>query len=579
MYGPTVHQDPNFMENLKRDIQSLGNYEFLVGGDLNMVSDANTTTATNNFNLDIKNMLQIPNVSTSKTLSAWCETGFIVNIFRHFYPDHRIFSPFPFNKNDHSRSRIDHFLCFVKSFSNLTYLPIATKLFDHKGILLVPARKSPPNLTFLDPSLLTIHGLKQAVCLETLGTFCDYLDPLVDPQYIVEINGQLISARSLLADIISIIKSINNFPHDKLLISVIEKKCHEIDEIIAPFLDINDKVQNRPILIEYDKFLETLMNNLHNCIMSHQRAHKKTTNILLRDMRKRMSELQSTNLNTESNLYHKQIYLEKKILDFDADLNLRNCARTKLWHFMNFEKPTKSFCTLAKAQKGNDSLNQIKERDGQGNIVDYENDDEQNSDLCNYFKNIYSKIPEKSLEQFLTPEIMNSDYVQSKKLSNLDSERDNIPITHHELTKALEETKIGSSPGLDGFTYAVLKFLWPLIEHPVTKGFEVMVEKEEIYPNLRTASIKLIPKKGDCTQIKNWRPISLLSNLYKVFSKAFANRLKRVTDSNTSDSQKAYSKTKVIHEALMNILQFIKKGKLENKRLAILAIDFKKAFD
>ena len=160
------------------------------------------------------------------------------------------------------------------------------------------------------------------MCLETLGTFCNYLDPLVDPQYIVEINGQLISARSLLADIVSIIKSINNFPHDKLLISVIEKKCHEIDEIIAPFLDINDKVQNRPILIKYDKFLETLMNNLHNCIMSHQRAHKKTTNILLRDMRNRMSELQSTNLNTESNLYHEQIYLEKKFLDFDGDLNL-----------------------------------------------------------------------------------------------------------------------------------------------------------------------------------------------------------------------------------------------------------------
>ena len=50
-----------------------------------------------------------------------------------------------------------------------------------------------------------------------------------------------------------------------------------------------------------------------------------------------------------------------------------------------------------------------------------------------------------------------------------------------------------------------------------------MVEKEELYPNLRTASIKLIPKKGDCTQIKN---ISLLSNLYKIFLKAFANRLK-----------------------------------------------------
>ena len=584
VYGPTVYQDPDFLDNLKRDILSLGNHEFLIGGDLNMVTDANTITATNKFNLDIKNMLQIPNVSNSKTLSTWCETGFTVDIFRHFYPDRRIFSHVPFNKNDHSRSRIDHFLCspsFVKSFSNLSYLPITTKLFDHKGVLLVPARKSPRNLTFLDPSLLNISGLKQAVCLETLGTFCDYLDPLVDPHFIVEINRQLTSARSLLADIISIKKSINNFPNDKLLTSVIEKKCHEIDEIIAPFLDISDIVRNRPIIIEYDKFLETLMNNLHNCIMSHQRAHKKVTNILLKDMRNRMSELQKMNLDTENVLYQEQIYLEKKILDFDDELNLRNCARTKLWHSMNFEKPTKSFCTLAKAQKGNDSLNQLKKCDNQGNIVDYESEDERNSDLCNYFKNIYSKIPEKtlSLEQFLTPEIMNSEYVQSKKLSNLDSERDNVPITHYELTKALGETKIGSSPGLDGYTYAVLKFLWPLIGHPVTKGFEIMIEKEELYPNLRTASIKLIPKKGDCTQIKNWRPISLLSNVYKVFSKAFANRLKRVIDSNTSNSQKAYSKSKVIHEALMNILQCIKKGKLENKRLALLAIDFKKAFD
>ena len=282
------------MENLKRDILSLGNHEFLVGGDLNMVSDANTITATNKFNLDIKNMLQIPNVSNSKTLSAWCETGFTADIFRHFYPDKRIFSYVP-------RSRIDHFFCspnFVKSFSNLTYLPITTKLFDHKGVLLVPAKKSPRNATFLDPSLLTIQGLKQAVCLETLGTFCDYLDPLVGPQYLVEINRHLISARTLLADIISIKKSINNFPHDKLLISVIETKCQEIDEIISPFLDISDIVQNRPILIEYDKFLETLMNNFHNCIMAHQRAHKKITNISLRDMRNKLSKLQRMNLNS-----------------------------------------------------------------------------------------------------------------------------------------------------------------------------------------------------------------------------------------------------------------------------------------
>ena len=87
VYGPTASQDPDFMVNLKRDILSFGNHEFLIGGDLNMVTDANAITATNNFNLDIKNMAQIPNVSNSKILSLWCETGFIVDIFRHFYPN------------------------------------------------------------------------------------------------------------------------------------------------------------------------------------------------------------------------------------------------------------------------------------------------------------------------------------------------------------------------------------------------------------------------------------------------------------------------------------------------------------
>ena len=122
------------------------------------------------------------------------------------------------------------------------------------------------------------------------------------------------------------------------LILVIETKCQEIDRIISPFLDKSIIVQNRAITIEYDKFLETLMNNLLNCMMAHQ--HKEITNITLRDMRNRLSVLQLMNLTAVSNLYQELINLEKYILDFDDNLNLRNCWRTKLWHSLNFEKPS-----------------------------------------------------------------------------------------------------------------------------------------------------------------------------------------------------------------------------------------------
>ena len=54
------------MANLVQDIISFGIDKFLIGGDLNMVSDASKISSVNKFNLDIKNMAQIPSVSNSK---------------------------------------------------------------------------------------------------------------------------------------------------------------------------------------------------------------------------------------------------------------------------------------------------------------------------------------------------------------------------------------------------------------------------------------------------------------------------------------------------------------------------------
>ena len=56
------------MANLEQDIISFDIDKFLIGGDLNMVSDSSKISSVNKFNLDIKNMAQIPSVSNSKIL-------------------------------------------------------------------------------------------------------------------------------------------------------------------------------------------------------------------------------------------------------------------------------------------------------------------------------------------------------------------------------------------------------------------------------------------------------------------------------------------------------------------------------
>ena len=93
-------------------------------------------------------------------------------------------------------------------------------------------KKPNKNLSFIDPSCLEIHGLKQVAALETLGTFIDYLDPILN---------QSIFYSSLIENyIISIKNSISNHPYDKLIQIIVEAKCKEIDVLISPFLNINE---------------------------------------------------------------------------------------------------------------------------------------------------------------------------------------------------------------------------------------------------------------------------------------------------------------------------------------------------
>jgi hypothetical protein len=91
--------------------------------------------------------------------------------------------------------------------------------------------------------------------------------------------------------------------------------------------------------------------------------------------------------------------------------------------------------------------------------------------------------------------------------------------------------------------------------------------------------IRLIPKKGDLTKIGNWRPISLLNCFYKLISRVFTNRLKKVIDKITRVGQYGYSARKQCQEVLLGIIKNIHETKKQQLRGALISLDIKKAFD
>ena len=148
-----------------------------------------------------------------------------------------------------------------------------------------------------------------------------------------------------------------------------------------------------------------------------------------------------------------------------------------------------------------------------------------------------------------------------------------------ELDCAIKDANMNSAAGIDGLSTKFISKFWTIFRVPLFKYANCCFRKGSLTDTFKSATIRLIPKKGDVRNIKNWRPISLLSNLYKILSRALNNRLLTTTDRVTSPVQKGFTKSRYLQEVLINVLQFI--GNCENAGVSafVLSIDYAKAFD
>jgi hypothetical protein len=122
-----------------------------------------------------------------------------------------------------------------------------------------------------------------------------------------------------------------------------------------------------------------------------------------------------------------------------------------------------------------------------------------------------------------------------------------------ELDKAVDEANVNSAAGIDGISLKFIKRYWYVFRVPLKKYADRSFLNGRLTHNFRTAIIKLIPKKGSSSDIKKWRPISLLSCMYKILSRAINNRLKSVVNRFTSRAQKGFTNHRYIQEVLINV--------------------------
>ena len=92
------------------------------------------------------------------------------------------------------------------------------------------------------------------------------------------------------------------------------------------------------------------------------------------------------------------------------------------------------------------------------------------------------------------------------------------PPTLEEITRVIRNIKRRKAPGPDNIPTELLKELRAENLEEIRKLFEDWWNHEDIDNEELKASVVLIYKKGDTNNFENYRPISLLNTLYKIFA-------------------------------------------------------------
>ena len=99
-----------------------------------------------------------------------------------------------------------------------------------------------------------------------------------------------------------------------------------------------------------------------------------------------------------------------------------------------------------------------------------------------------------------------------------------------EIRKIIKSLKNTNSTGFDHFSTKFIKLSISLLAPTLVKLFNHSIQSG-LYPDLLKI-VKVIPifKKGDPTSVNNYRPISILSPINKIFEKIIYSRLIKYID-------------------------------------------------
>jgi hypothetical protein len=190
-------------------------------------------------------------------------------------------------------------------------------------------------------------------------------------------------------------------------------------------------------------------------------------------IKRNLCELKSDYLANSAEIFN----LERRLTDIQDSILKSKVSNFKIFENLNAEKPTPAFLSIAR-NKTNGKLSGIRNATG----IPFLNDSDRNNYILNTFQELYRNhdsdvLPDNVIENFLGPEILDSDLVKNSKLTQEESIWLDRPLTLSELDIYAKKGKFRSAPGADGFSNKLIMKCWPLLRKALFNYANFCLEK------------------------------------------------------------------------------------------------------
>ena len=473
-----------------------------------------------NQTLDSHNYTNLNNPKSRLVVLNMIDENGLIDIYRYFNPDKKRYTWR--RKNPLKQARLDYFL-------------ISETLIDLVDTAdIKPSYKSDHSFLYMRLALTKFKNGK--------GIWKFNTKYLRDPQYVKLINAAIRDEYVKYSPPVYTLNYIS----------------------VESFADIDLKIDS-------ENFLEAMLLRLRGETIKYASIANKKTHNLEKKLKAEIEYLESENDSSKFDIIEmKRTELE----EIRTERMKGQWVRSRSQWNIEGEKPSRYFCSLETKNYLCKTIKRLKNTDGsyltaQNEILD---------SISKYYTKLFKSTDKTSLHGPHLSDIL-AQYAINKLKKNEADTLDGA-LTENELGNALRHMKHNKTPGIDGFPSEFYKVFWKHLKHCILKALNNSFQKGKLPLTLRQCIITCLPKKGKSRElIKNWRPLSMLSVLYKLASAAIANRLKPHLDKLISETQNGFVPGRYIGECTRLVFDIMHYTEMHNLPGMLVLIDFEKAFD